>query len=105
MADSYKKLAQGYVSSSAAAIYTVPGATQAIVKHIRIINTDTANRWVKLWDGGTADTNLIIPQTYVAAGGYIEIDGPICMAATIVLNGQAEVASKLVITVYGVEIT
>lgn len=105
MAETYKKLAQAQAGSSAGTLYTTPAATQTIIKHVRIVNTDTIGRWVKLWQAGTTDANMILPQTTISAGGWAEFDGTICMAAAETLSAQGEVASKLTITVEGVEIT
>lgn len=105
MAQSYKQLAQTQAASSATAVYTVPAATQAIVKHMRIVNTDTVPRWIKLWNNGTTDADLILPQTTIAAGGWAEFDGTITMAAADTLSAQGEVASKITITLHGAEVT
>lgn len=105
MAQSYKQLAQTQVSSSAATVYTSPSGTQAIIKHIRIVNTDTVPRWIKLWNKGTADANLILPQTSIAAGGWAEFDGTITMAAADTIAAQAEVSSKITLTIHGAEVT
>ena len=44
MAETYKKLAQGQLPSSAGTIYTVPSGTSTIIKHIRLVNTDSSAR-------------------------------------------------------------
>lgn len=105
MAQSYKQLAQTQAATSATAVYTAPADTQAIVKHMRIVNTDTVPRWIKLWNNGTSDSNLILPQTNIPAGGWAEFDGTITMAATNTISAQGEVASKITITIHGAEVT
>lgn len=105
MPENYKKLYQGQLSSAAATLYTVPSATQTIIKGIRIVNTDTSDRTVKLWHDGTADTNLILPATTIKAGGWGEFDGVITMETADTLSGEASVASKLTVTIYGLEVS
>ena len=107
MAESYTRLAQQQATASAATLYTAPSSAgaSAIVKHIRIVNMDTVPRWVKLWQGGTADVNVILPQVTIAAGGWAEFDGVLCLPASQTLSVIGEVASKLSVTVEGAEIT
>lgn len=105
MPETYKRIAQTQPGTSAATVYTTPASTQTIVKHIRIVNTDTLPRWVKLWQAGTADSNLILPQTSIPAGGWAEFDGTICLSAAETISASAEVASKVTLTIEGVEIT
>lgn len=105
----YKQLAQTQIGTSAATLYTTPAATQTIIKSIRIVNTDSSPRWVKLWNNagaaGTTDADLILPQTSIPAGGWAELDSTLTMAAADTLSAQAEVASKVTITVHGAEVT
>lgn len=57
-ADDYDLLATGQLSTSAAALYTVPGSKNAIVGHVRIVNTNsTTTRVVTLYRNGTATGN------------------------------------------------
>jgi hypothetical protein len=107
MAETFKKLAQAQAGTSAATLYTSPATAgnSTIIKSIRIVNTDTSARWVKLYQAGTADSNLILPQTTIPAGGWAEFNGSIVMSNNETLSSQAEVASKVTITVSGVEIT
>ena len=106
MPDTYKKLNQVQPGTSAGTIYTVPSATQTIVKHIRIVNNDTTARTVKLWHDGTADLNVILPTTSIRAGGWAEFDGTITMDAADTLAAQSSsTTSKVTITIYGLEIS
>jgi len=106
MAESYKKLHQSELTTSAAVVYTVPANTQTIVKHIRAVNSDaTVTYWVSLWDGGSSDANLILPQTDIVAGGFFEIEATMCMDAGGTLQAQAQAATTITLTVYGLEIS
>lgn len=106
LSDSYKQLYQGQLPSSAATLYTVPGSTSAIIRHISVVNNDTVARTFALYRGGTAATNYITPPAMVVLpGGMQEWDGAMAMAATETLRGVASVATQLSITVDGDEIT
>lgn len=104
MALYYKQIAQTQAASGVSTLYTVPASTQAIIKGITVVNTDTSPRWIKIWNNGTADGDLILPQTTIPAGGYSVFDGTITMAATDTLSIQGEVGSKLTFTVHGAEV-
>lgn len=107
MTDTFKKLAQAQPagSPSTTTLYTVPSATQTVVRHIRIVNMDTADRTIKLWHDGTADSNVILPATTVKSGGWSEFDGTITMEANDTLIAQASAGSAITVTVYGLEVT
>lgn len=105
MALAYKQLAQVQAASGVTTLYTTPAAAQTIVKSITVVNTDTSPRWIKMWNNGTADGDLILPQTTIPAGGYAIYDGTITMATTDTLSIQGEVGSKLTFTVHGAEVT
>lgn len=107
MAESYKKLYQGQPAAAASTttMYTVPAATSAIVKQMRIVNTSTTTATtIKIWNGGTADSNVILPATSIDAGGFAEFDGTITLATGETLIGQTG-AATITVTIYGVELT
>ena len=101
MAETFKPLAQTYADTSAGTIYTVPVSTATIIKHIRVVNEDVATRTIALLH----NSNYILPATSIAAGGWAEYDGTICMSASDTLAADGEAASVLKVSVYGVEIT
>jgi len=106
MTDTFKKLGQQQLSvATPVTLYTVPGATQAIVRHIRIINTDTVARTITLFDGGSGVGNTILPITTLQPGSVLEMDVFITMAAAGTLLGTAGTANTIVITLYGMEIS
>lgn len=104
MANTYKKLAQAELTGGNDTLYTVPGSTETIVSHIRIVNTDSSDRTVKLWHDGTTDPYVILPSATVLAGGWAEFDGTILMEAADTLVALGSAASALTVTVYGTEI-
>lgn len=105
MADTYKRLYQGAVPSGATTLYTVPSGTTAIVKSIRAVNTTASGVTIKFWNGGTDDSNVILPATTIDAGGFAEFDGTMTMAAADTLAGQAGSSSSITVSIYGLEIT
>ena len=105
MAETYKKLAQGQLPSSAGTIYTVPSGTSTIIKHIRLVNTDSSARTARLYHDGTTDATTILPAASIEAGGWAEFEGTIVMEAADTLAGLGSVASQVTYTIYGLELT
>lgn len=105
MTDTVKRLAQATVGTSAAAFYTVPGSTSAIVRHIVAANTSGSATTLIVYHGGSAAANTILPSVSVPAGGRIEFDGIISMAAADTLQAIAGAGSAIQVTVHGMEIT
>lgn len=111
MAGTEKRLAgPAYISNAAANIYNPSAGVIGYVRQIHIVNTDTVSRTFSLYIGATGGS----------AGGT-ELEGTYTIAAntdwdryfprglklisTDFLTGVASVASKLVITVMGEEIS
>jgi hypothetical protein len=106
MTDTFKKLYQGQPGTSATTLYTVPGSTTAIVKHISIVNTASGStHTIRLWHDGTANSNLILPVVTMASGGFATFDGTILMEASDTLSAQADAGTVLTVTVYGDEVS
>jgi hypothetical protein len=106
MADAYKKLYQGQLPSSVGTLVTVGGSVSWIVKHITVVNNDTASRTFSLYRDGTAATNVITPPAMVVlAGGMQEWDGTMAFEASATIRGLASVATMLTVTISGDEIS
>lgn len=106
MPDNYRVLDQRQVSTTAGTVYTAPTAPgMAIVKSMRIVNTSGAACWVALWQGGTGAANAILPQVTVDPGGFAEFEGTLTMAGGTTLAAQAQTATSITLTIYGLEIT
>lgn len=106
MAGTPKRLAgPAYISNSAANIYTVAAAIYDIVRHIRVVNTDSSARTFTLYvgaTGGSAAGTEIAKDVSVPVGGYVDFYVSLkLVGGTDFLTGIASVASKLVITVEG----
>lgn len=72
-AETYAVLAQGQLATSAAALYTVPAATTAMVKEILLANTTAAVVSIKLFVNGTAAANQIT-SINIPANGEAKFD-------------------------------
>ena len=105
MAETYKKLGQGQLGTSVAAIYTVPADTSAIVKKIVLVNNDTENLTAELNHDGDTEATRILPPIAIDAGGWAEFDGSICMETGDTLQGKGEQATEITYTIYGLEIS
>lgn len=68
-AEVYKVLDQRQLAASPATIYTVPASTQAFIRSIMVNNNDTVVRTFRLFRGGTAAVNALIPTFSLLPGG------------------------------------
>ena len=106
MPEIFALLAQLEVAvSEVTPIYTVPTATQAVIKHMKIVNHDTVSHTIELWQGGTANVNVILPALTLQGGEWAEFDGAMAAAAADVLHARADAANVLTLSVYGLEIS
>jgi hypothetical protein len=69
----YKVLAQGQLSNSTAAMYTVPSGKEALISHILFSNTGAESCVVNLYVDGEAAANQII-RVPVPANGSLTFD-------------------------------
>ena len=116
MTDTYSKLGQVQLNTldTPKLLYDNTGLTQAIAKHIRVVNqspsTDTA---VSMWQDttlpalGDVDT-LILPKADVAGGGWAEFEGTIILNPGERLYGSRRTSSTatsfgLTVSLYGLE--
>lgn len=105
MTDTYKVLSQSQLPNAAAAQYTVPGATQAIVRSIILVNTSASPVVVSLFVNGSAASNKILDAYTIPANTRIELNGIITLAATNTIQGVAGTAAVVTMSVFGLEIS
>lgn len=98
-------LYHGQPTNSATTLYTVPGATTTVVRHIRVINPDSVSHTVDLYRNGSADVNRITETITVLAGGSWEDDVYFPLAAADTIQGKADASSKVTVFIGGAEIT
>jgi hypothetical protein len=103
--DTYGVLSQTQLPNAVAAQYTVPGATQAIVGSIILVNTDSAPHTVSLFVNGSAAANKILDSVTIAANTRIELNATMTLNATNTIQGVADVAAKVTMTVFGLQIS
>ena len=110
MAEEYKKLAQGTLTgdgSTVDTLYTVPSATDVIIKEIRIVNYLTSNHWIRIHDvdsgDSVGDANKILPELLIEAGGWMVEHGEITSTADDSIKAVADGA--MTYTLYGVEVS
>lgn len=104
MAVSVKQLANGQLAAAKATLYTTPGATQAVIRSITLVNTDSSARTVNLYVNGTGTSRRITPKDLsLAAGTMHEIDRVITLEAADIVEGDASVANVVDYVISGVE--
>lgn len=108
MATTPKPLYHGQPGNTAAAVYTVPAATTAVLRHLRCVNKDSSSHTLELWhyaSGGSASDATVITETItIPAGGSWEDDIYLPMNTGDILAAKADTAAKLTLFVGGAEI-
>lgn len=105
MTDTYKVLSQTQLPNAAAAQYTVPGATSAIVRSIILVNTSGSPVTVSLFVNGAAASNKILDTYSIPANTRIELNAVLTLAATNTIQAVASTAAVVTMTVSGLEIS
>lgn len=106
MPETFKQFYQGQLPTSPSQLFTAGTGKQLIVKHIQVINTDQAyEREFTLWMNGTGNQNLLLPATRLLPGGYGSFEGTITMAPGGSFYGSADLANKVTINLFGMEIS
>lgn len=106
MADTAKRLyGPALLPNAAATIYTVPAGVTAIVRYLRIVNTDPSSIIaVTMSLGGDAAANRLL-ATSIAAGALLEQAVFIPMDAGDTLRAFAGTANVLAVIVAGIEVS
>jgi hypothetical protein len=105
VADTFKRLNQQQLPAAVAALYTTPNVAgaSAIVRSIRIVNTDVVSRWFRLYQGGGAAANQITGQVVLGPQETYIDTGPLVLGQNESIQGIGEVAGMLTCTISGVE--
>jgi hypothetical protein len=103
--DTYKVLSQTQLPNAAAAQYTVPGATSAIVRSMVLVNTSGSPVTVSLFINGSANSNNILDSYSIPAHTRVELNTVHTLAATNTIQGVASTAAVVTMTVSGLEIS
>ena len=98
-----KTIGDGQLANTKGTLYTAPSSTQTIVKHITVVNTDSAARTFNLYfNNGTSRQITAVDQS-LAIGAIYEWDGTLTLEAGDLIEGVGEVASQLDYVISGVE--
>ncbi len=100
-----KALADGQLANTKSTLYTTPASTQAIVRSITLVNTDTSTRTVNLYlkrDG--SNSRRIIPKDMSMDAGFMAVyDTTFTLEAGDLVEGDASAATVVDFTINGVE--
>ena len=100
-----KSLADGQLPAATGDLYTAPASTQALIKTIKLVNTNTTAEAVDLYltpSGGTA--RRIIPKNLSLGAGYLlVVDDELTLEAGDKIQGDTTTASMVDYTISGVE--
>jgi hypothetical protein len=106
VAESYRILDQRQAATSATVHYTVPAATQAIVKHVTAVNAHaTLASTISFFVNGTAATNRWTQAVSLAPGESQVFDGTLALATGGTIYAQASVAAAITVTISGAEVS
>lgn len=105
MPETYKRLAAATVGVAKTVVYTVPGATSAIVKSMRLVGLLNTSQTVTLWHNSGATEMRLLYVMPVDGLGQAEWDGTLCLAAGDTISVQADIAAAFEFTAHGIEVT
>jgi hypothetical protein len=104
MARYAKRLAQTALSTTTAAVYTVPASTTAQVTEIYFANTGTTQRTINVTVGGTFSTNSVIIGLQVnGTASVIVQDTKIVAAASTIVAARQDSGTDIICTIFGIE--
>lgn len=106
MAVNVKALGDGQLAAAKGTLYTVPGATQAILRSITLVNTDASARACNLYVNRTGASRRIIPKDVsLGAGERYELLTVITLEAGDLIEGDASAATVVDYVLSGVEVS
>jgi hypothetical protein len=106
MALTVKTLNDGQIDDEQGLLYEVPAGMAAVVKNIRLVNTDTQSRTLTLYylRSEGEDARLISPQNVSLPPGAMLIeDNELSMGAGDQILGVADEAEKIDYVISGIE--
>jgi hypothetical protein len=106
MADTAKRLVgPSLLTASEQTLYTVPAATTAILRGLRVANNSTSTVTLTVSIGADAAGTRLYSSFDLLAKSVHDWSGFLVLAAGETLRGYAGTANQLVISVSGVEVT
>jgi hypothetical protein len=92
-------------TTAATTLYTVPGATTTIIRHVLFTNDSTGNEEVTLSFGIDGSTTRLFSDLTVFAKSVVDWTGFQVLNAAEVIQASCSANSAVNITVSGVEVT
>lgn len=107
MALEIKLLAHGSLPGITGDLYSVPAATRAIIKTLKVVNTGISARTVNLYVKPSGQTaRRIIPVDMELGAGYMGVeDEELTLGPGDIVQGGCDAADAVDYTIYGVEET
>lgn len=106
MADTLKRLfGPVQLGNASAVLYTVPAGTTAVVRTMRVCNTNGTDRTLTLAIGADAAGTRLFAQQNVPGNGSLDWASAIVLNAGETLTGYASASGSLTTTICGVEVT
>jgi hypothetical protein len=105
MPESYKRLAAATIGVTKTVVYTVPAATQAIVKAIEIVGLLGTSQTITIWHNSGATEIRLLYVMPIDGLGQAEWDGTKCLVAGDTISVQANIAAAFELAMYGIEVT
>ena len=102
MTISIKSLADGQLANSKGTIYTTPASTQAIIKTITLVNTNSTTESVNLYFSSGTSRRIIPQDTQLLAGNELVVDDEFTLEAADIIEGDTTTASKVDFVINGV---
>ena len=102
-----KALADGQLAATKGELYPAPSSTEAIIRSITLVNTDSVTRTVNLYvkRDGTNSRRIIPKDLSLVAGASLEHNSVVTLEAADVLEGDASAADVVDYVINGVEET
>ncbi len=97
-----KLLADGQLANAKGTIYTTPASTQAIVKTITLVNTNSTTESVNLYVKSATSRRIIPEDTQLLAGYLLVVDDEFTLEAADLIEGDTTTASKVDFVISGV---
>lgn len=106
MADTAKRIVGPVaLGISSATVYTVPGSTTTIMRHLRVVNTGAVEAAFRLSIGVDAAGTRLYSDLLIPAGGVLVWTGFEVLETGETLRAQSSLATALTLTISGVETT
>lgn len=102
-----KILADGQLANAKGTLYTCPGATQGIIKTIKLVNTDSVSRTVNLYikKNGSVSRRICPKDMIMGKGAMWEDPLALEIGAADIIEGDASVVTTIDYLILGVEKT